>query len=109
MKAYENACTHFGFLISFEKIREEAEAEKDMQVVEALGMRGFPTLTLNFENGQNIILENYTILGNRVEVINPVLSTNNVICNPVHNVSISVMNSQFNGHEATDSSDVYMQ
>ena len=109
MKAYDNACAHFGFLINFEKIHEEAEAEKDLQVVEALGMRGFPTLTLNFENGQNIILENYTILGNRVEVINPVLSTNNVICNPVHNVSISVMNSQFNGCEATDSSDVYMQ
>ena len=109
MKAYENACAHFGFLINFEKIHEEAEAEKDLQVVEALGIRGFPTLTLNFENGQNIILENYNILGNRVEVINPVVSTNNVICNPVHNVSISVMNSQFNGCEATDSSDVYMQ
>ena len=109
MKAYENACAHFGYLINFEKIREEAEAEKDLQVIEALGMRGIPTLTLNFANGQNIILENYNILGNRVEVINPILSTNNVICNPVHNVSISVMNSQFNGCEATNSSDVYMQ
>jgi hypothetical protein len=67
-------------------------------------MRGIPTLTVNFENGQNMIL------GNHIEVINPVLYTNNVmICNPVHNVSISFMNSQFNGCEATDSSDVYMQ
>ena len=103
MKAYENACAHFGYLINFEKIREEAEAKKDLQVIEALGMRGIPTLFVNFENGQNIILGNY------VEVINPVVSTNNAICNPVHNVSISVMNSQFNGREATDSSDVYMQ
>ena len=104
MKAYENACAHFGYLINFEKIREEAEAKKDLQVIEALGMRGIPNLFVNFEIGQNI-----NILGNYVEVINPVLSTNNVICNPVHNVSISVMNSQFNGREATDSSDVYMQ
>ena len=103
MVAYENACAHYGFLINFEKIRKEAEAVKDLQVIEALGMRGIPTLFVNFENGQN------TILGNCVEVINPVVSTNNVICNPVHNVSISVMNSQFNGREATDSSDVYMQ
>ena len=103
MKAYDNACAHFDYLINFEKIREEADAEKDLQVIEALGMRGIPPLFVNFENGQNIILGNY------VEVINPVVSTNNVICNPVHNVSISVMNSQFNGREATDSSDVYMQ
>jgi hypothetical protein len=110
MKAYENACAHFGFLINFEKIRKEAKAKKDLQVIEALGIRGTHTLTVNFENGQNIILEKYNILGNRVEVINPVLYTNNVmICNPVHNVSISVMNSQFNGCEATDSSDVFMQ
>ena len=102
MKAYENACAHFSFLINFEKIREEAKVGKNLQVIEALGMRGIPTLSVNFENGQNF-------LGNYVEVINPILSTNNVICNPVHNVSISVMNSQFNGCEATDSSDVYMQ
>ena len=104
MKAYENACAHFGFLINFEKIREEAAAENDLKVIVALGMRGIPNLTVNFKNGQNIILGN-----NHVEVINPVVSTNNMICNPVHNVSISVMNSQFNGHEATDSSDVYIQ
>ena len=102
MVAYENACAHYGYLINFEKIREEAEAKRDLQVIEALGMRGIPILTVDFENGQNIILGNY------VEDINPVVSTNNVICNPMHNVSISVMTSQFNGRETTDSSDIYM-